>query len=350
MRRLLLLLSVALLPVLSCMAQSQSAADWGTEPRDASGVVKNTRAEWMEGKWGFRFNMPSMRDPQALADFDVEEMIEQIKTLDSASWVQINITQGANGSFYTSPHAELAEHVSPDMVPKRDLFGEMLNALNKQGLKVIVYFATEGPTMSKHAEKGLPGVADRWKSYVASKGMTPEQGVADIIVKEFSLRYGAKIAGWWFDHAKYGNIPLLAAAARAGNPNAVLAFNLTASPALVASTEGDFTAGHPTPLEKQPASWKGNEVAFKLMEENNYADRCLRHFFPPMQTRWNNGDPVFPTEMAIDWTMRAVKAHAAITWAVALEDSRNHRGPLAEVQFAQLKAINEAVRTWRSAP
>ena len=309
---------------------------------------RSKRAEWMEGKWGFRFTMPSMRHPQVLAGFDVQEMIEQIKVLDSASWVQINVTQGANGSFYTSPHAELAEHVSQDMVPKRDLFGEMLDALNQQGLKVIVYFATEGPTLGKHVGQGLPGVTDRWKSYVASKGMTPEQGVADIIVKEFSIRYGTKIAGWWFDHATYGDMKRLAAAARAGNPDAALAFNVKASSELRTSPDGDYTAGHPTPVAKRPASWNGNEVALKLMEESNYADGCLRHFFVPMQTGWNRGEPVFTTDMAIDWTLRAVKAHAAITWAVALKDPRNHRGPLAEVQCAQLKAINEAVKNWRA--
>lgn len=256
MKKHLLPVSLALLLALPRMAQSQSTTDGGTA-RLKPGVEMGGRAEWMEGKWGFRFNMPSMRDPQALADFNVQEMMEQIKTLDSASWVQINISQGAIGSFYTSPHAELSEHISPEIVPKRDLFGEMLDALNKQGFKVIVYFATEGPTMSKHVGRGVPDATERWKSYVKSKGMTPEQGVAEIIVKEFSTRYGKKIAGWWFDHAKYGNIPLLAAAARAGNPDAVLAFNIRASPSLVGSPDGDFTAGHPTPMTKHPASDPG---------------------------------------------------------------------------------------------
>lgn len=255
MKKILVIpIMLAHLFALSSMAQSQPVSDMSNGVKVAPSSEKKDRAAWMEGKWGFRFNMPSMRDPQDLAEFDVQKMMEQIKVLDTASWVQINITQGASGSYYTSPHAVLAEYVSPDMVPKRDLFGEMLDALNKQGFKVIVYFATEGPTMSKHVGKGLPGVTERWKSYVESKGLTPEQGVAEIIVKEFSTRYGKKIAGWWFDQAKYGNIPLLAAAARAGNPDAVLAFNIRASSKLVTSSDGDFTAGHPTPMKIHPSS------------------------------------------------------------------------------------------------
>ena len=78
-----------------------------------SSRLKYRRAAWMEGQWGFRFNMPGMKQPEALAEFDVQKMIDQIKVLDTASWVQINLTQGANGSFYTSPHPELAKHVSP---------------------------------------------------------------------------------------------------------------------------------------------------------------------------------------------------------------------------------------------
>ena len=80
-----------------------------------SSRLKYRRAAWMEGQWGFRFNMPGMKQPEALAEFDVQKMIDQIKVLDTASWVQINLTQGANGSFYTSPHPELAKHVSPDI-------------------------------------------------------------------------------------------------------------------------------------------------------------------------------------------------------------------------------------------
>tara|TARA_R110002073_G_scaffold43606_2_gene121573 strand:- start:7533 stop:8723 length:1191 start_codon:yes stop_codon:yes gene_type:complete len=305
------------------------------------------RAAWMEGQWGFRFNMPGMKQPEALAEFDVPKMIDQIKVLDTATWVQINITQGANGSFYTAPHPELAKHISPDIVPQRDLFGEMLDALIEQGFKVMVYFATEGPTMGKHPEKALPGVIETWKNYAKSREMTPEQAVAEIIVKEYSLRYGTKISGWWFDHASYGDIKALEKAALAGNPEAALTFNVGGSPELLTCPESDFTAGHPTPMKRHSPSWEGNEVAIKLIEKNNYINGSLGHFFPPMQETWNSGKPAFQTEQAIDWTVRIVQAGGAITWAVALADAKGKQAPLASVQFKQLKAINKAVRNSR---
>lgn len=309
--------------------------------------LTDRRAEWMEGQWGFRFNMPGMKQAEALAEFDVQKMMDQIKVLDTATWVQINITQGANGSFYTSPHAELAKHVSPEIVPQRDLFGEMLDALNEQGFKVMVYFATEGPTMGKHPEKALPGVIDTWKKYARSRKMTPDQAVAEIIVKEYSLRYGTKISGWWFDHAQYGDIKLLEKAARAGNPEAALTFNVGGSPKLLTCPESDFTAGHPTPVKRHSPSWEGNEVAIMLIEKNNYINGSLGHFFPPMQKTWNSGKPVFETQQAVDWTMRIVQSKGAITWAVALEDAKKKKAPLAAFQFEQLKAINAAVKKSR---
>lgn len=307
-------------------------------------VIEKNKTAWMEGQWGFRFNMPSMKKPKSLASFDVDKMMVQIKALDSASWVQINITQGANGSFYTAPHATLAKHVSPKIVPKRDLFGEMLNALNKEGFKVMVYFATEGPTMGKHPDKALPGVIDNWNTYVKSIGMTPEQAVAEVIVKEYSLRYGKKIAGWWFDHSGFGDVKLLKKAVRSGNSNAVIGFNVGGSPKLLTNAESDFTAGHPTPMRRQRASWVGNEVAIDIIEKNNYINGALGHFFPPMQERWNSGKPVFKTSQAIDWTMRIVNAGGAITWAVALDDAKKQKAPLASEQFKQLKAINKAFK------
>lgn len=314
--------------------------------KDKTKVLDN-RVAWMEGQWGFRFNMPGMKQADALAEFDVQKMMKQIKVLDTATWVQINITQGANGSYYTSPHAELAKHVSPDIVPKRDLFGEMLDALNKQGFKVIVYFATEGPTMGKHPEKALPGVIDTWKQYAKSRKMTPEEAVAEIIVKEYSLRYGTKISGWWFDHAKYGDIKALEKAVRAGNPNAALTFNVGGSPKLLTCPESDFTAGHPTPMKRQSPASKKNEVAIKLIEKNNYINGSLGHFFPPMQATWNSGKPAFETEQAIDWTLRIVESKGAITWAVALADTKKKRAPLASFQFNQLKEINAAIKKSR---
>jgi hypothetical protein len=30
----------------------------------------------------------------------------------------------------------------------------------------------------------------------------------EVIVKEYARRYSTKLAGWWFDHAGFGNIPL----------------------------------------------------------------------------------------------------------------------------------------------
>ncbi len=312
--------------------------------KNTKNVNTQNRASWMEGQWGFRFNLPGMKHPETLADFDVQTMINQIKILDTAKWVQINITQGANGSFFTSPHDSLAKHVSQDIVPNRDLFGEMLDALIAEGYKVHVYFATEGPTMSKHPDKALPGVIGKWKKYAKSLKMTPNQAVAEIIVKKYSLRYGKKISGWWFDHAKYGDITLLAKAALAGNPQAALTFNVGASPKLLTCPESDFTSGHPTPMKKQPPSWKGNEVAIKLIEKNNYIDGSLGHFFPPLQIKWTQGEPAFKTKQAVDWTTRIVRAGGAITWAVALADTNQQDAPLASVQFEQLKAINEAVR------
>ena len=317
------------------------------ETTTAPPALTDRRAAWMEGQWGFRFNMPGMKQAESLATFDVQKMMTQIKVLDSATWVQINLTQGANGSFYTSPHADLARHVSADIVPQRDLFGEMLEALNAQGFKVMVYFATEGPTMGKHPDKALAGVIEKWKKYAKSRRMTPEQAVADIIVKEYSLRYGAKIAGWWFDHAKYGDIPALDKAARAGNPEAVLSFNVGGSPELLTCPESDFTAGHPTPMKQQSPSWEGNEVAITLMEKSNYINGSLGHFFPPMQEKWNAGKPAFETEKAVDWTMRIVQAKGSITWAVALADAKNKRAPLADFQFNQLKAIDQAFKASR---
>jgi len=333
-------ITILTLVMMVCLASGAGAVD---KPDSQLKPATAHRAASMEGQWGVRFVMPGMKHPDALADFDVKAMVDQLKLLDTVSWVQINVTQAANSSFYVSPHKTLAKHISPKMVPERDLFGEMMDALLAAEFKVHVYFASEGPGRNKHVDRHLPGAIDKWETYIASKNMTHKEAVAEIIVKEYSKRYGTKISGWWFDHTRNADIPLLAKAARAGNPNVLLTFNVGASTKLRTCPEADFTSGHPMPLKVHPANWKGNEEAIELIEKHKYVNGALSHIFPPMQSNWTFGKPVFKTEQAIDWTMRVINAGGAITWAVALADTKKQDAPLAEVQFNQLIAINKAV-------
>ena len=56
------------------------------------------------------------------------------------------------------------------------------------------------------------------------------------------------ISGWWFDHASFGNIPLLHDICKKANPKTILAFNYGKLGELHNSNPDyeDYTYGHPS--------------------------------------------------------------------------------------------------------
>ena len=310
------------------------------------------RAAWMEGKWGVRILLPG-GDTAGVKAFDVEKCMAQLRQLDTASWVMINVTHGACGSLYTAPNPVLKTEVHPAMTPERDLLGEMLTAIEKAHMKSLVYFASEGPAKVKSwthpLEKTVPGSFEAWDKYCKAQNMTSAEAIADKIIKFYSARYDGKISGWWFDHAVFADSKLFAAAARSGNPDAVVAFNLRNQGKVArGAKEDDVAFGHPTPLQKQPPSWDGNVSMIETIEKGPYVDGVLGHIFMPMQKEWWGKEPDFTTEKAVEWTRRVVKAKGAFTWAVALKEPHNNSSELATEQFTQLLEINKAIRDMRN--
>ena len=101
----------------------------------------------------------------------------------------------------------------------------------------------------KRAEKPI----DNWKSYVREKygsddEETLKKAYAKVIVKEYAERYGSKVDGWWFDHASFGNIPLLHDVCKKANPETILAFNKGRLGKVQNNNPDyeDYTCGHPS--------------------------------------------------------------------------------------------------------
>ncbi|MEX0321880.1 MAG: hypothetical protein AB3N63_06950 [Puniceicoccaceae bacterium] len=313
--------------------------------------VDPCRSAWMEGGWGVRILLPG-GDREELGSFEVEEFAEQIKQLDSISWVMLNVTQGACGSLYTAPHPVLEKHIHPAMAPTRDLLGEMIKELRKSDVKVLVYYASEGPAKVKkwthHLEYTVQGSFENWDKYCATLEMTSKQAIAEKIIKYYSLKYGKNIDGWWFDHAGHADTKLFADAARAGNPNSVVSFNMGHTGQVArGAAEEDVAFGHPTQIVKQLPSWEGNASMIRTIENSQYVDGVLGHMFIPMQKGWWKHEPVFSTEQATDWTLRVVKAKGAYTWAVALGENADDMFGMADYQFAQLLEINKQIKRLR---
>jgi len=287
-----------------------------------------------------------------VASYDVSKLVASVKAIGGVSWVLINLSECAAGDLYLAPHSVLTS-LTPRATPNhnRDLFGELLDGFGAAGIKVIAYIATEGPAKLKHGackafdkKRSSTGqcssaAMDNWAYYVENTyGNTTQdtykQAFAEVIIKEYADRYGTKLSGWWFDHANYGNIPLLHQVIKnaTANPDTVVAFNDGQKSPLINNNPGfeDFTAGHPNPVVSTPASSDANLPMLTSIEGTldgyivgSNGIKSLGHMYMPVQTKWYSGTIVWTPEKAASWMHRALAAHGAFTWSILANDAQS---------------------------
>ncbi|MEO6636654.1 MAG: hypothetical protein ABIN25_00165, partial [Ginsengibacter sp.] len=169
-------------------------------------------AEFMyQGKWGvmhhFLADFYQAENPEKwnklVDEFDVKGLANQLDSV-HAGWVIFTI--GQNSGYYCSPNSvyDKAMNFPQSHCSQRDLIADLADALNEKGIPLMAYIPFG--FKDSHAPKNY------W--------------YADM-VREYSMRWGDKIKGWWIDgyYGSVENIPLMTEAILSGNSNAALAFN-----------------------------------------------------------------------------------------------------------------------------
>jgi hypothetical protein len=161
------------------------------------------------------------------------------------------------------------------------------------------------------------------------------------VIRDWSLRWGTNIAGWWFDgcywpNAMYRsasppNFGSFAAAARAGNVNSALAFNPGVVDRLLSvSPHEDYTAGEINDPDR---------LMIRRVVDGK-VDGAQPHVLSFLGERWGGGSPRFSPQQVAEWTRKAVAAGAAFTWDVPVQ--RN--GLIADLFLDELKVVGEELR------
>lgn len=190
-------------------------------------VKQRADTKWLqEARYGLMFHWTSQTVPhhgepkpyaQAVRDFDVPGFTEQIRQTGAGFIV---LTTSHAQMFFPAPIKAL-DKVLPGRTAERDLVAELAEALGKHGVKLMLYYhigAVSDPEWLK--------ASGFWKT-----DTTQIFGTWESVVGEIGERYGAKLAGWWFDDGSinyyYRSAPWerLTAAARKGNPQRLVAYN-----------------------------------------------------------------------------------------------------------------------------
>ncbi len=176
---------------------------------------------------------------QKVNDFDLDGFIQNVED-SGAAYVLWSVTWGQH---YISAPLESLDALIAGRTTKRDLLGEMADALHERGIKLVFYYHY-GYDCNHSIDKEW---MEACGGYKADKTELYDNFQA--IVSEMGLRYGDKLHGWWFDggqrfyNCHFDNSagdkgPLsapfkaLTQASRAGNPERVVAYNSWIKPRL----------------------------------------------------------------------------------------------------------------------
>ena len=215
---------------------------FSAHPAQAEDVLHRT--DWMQ-EWPFGLMVhwiapgptplegPHITDlNQAVDAFDLDRFMRDFEAT-GAGWLIFTI--GQNTAMYASPNAVLDKLAGEGHGSRRDLVLEIAERVHESGKHFIAYLPAEVNAPEKLHEPFAWNPGDQGEF---------QRRYTDFI-REYSLRLGTKLSGWWFDgcytwevfpNSTY-NWPLWFDAARAGNPSAIVAFN-----------DGSFCIGITTPV------------------------------------------------------------------------------------------------------
>ena len=324
MRRLALLMLAA-----AAALAAQDRAAWMKDAR--FGVMTHYLADWIAQTT--HEPMSIERWNRLVDGFDVERLAEQVKSTGAGYYV---ISIGQNSGYYLSPNAvyDKLTGISPSKLSRRDLVADLYEVLHRRGVRLMVYLPSGAPGGDKAA-----GAALNWQN--GPNRNQQFQTKWEQIIREWSVRWGKKVSGWWFDGCYWPNtmyrttdgpnFSTFAAAARAGNPDSAIAFNPGVIHRLISITPfEDYIAGEIDDPDK---------ITVRRAVDGKQ-DGAQLHVLTHLGEQWGKGAPRFTAAQAAEWSRKLAQQGGAITWDTPVDAA----GAIAPAFVEQLTAIGKAVR------
>jgi Alpha-L-fucosidase/F5/8 type C domain len=295
------------------------------------------KTDWLSNaKWGIMTHYLTSTNTSAedwnnsVNNFDVKKISKQLKSV-GAKYYMISI--GQNSGHYCAPNSTYDRYtnIRPSKCSSRDLVSDLYEALNPMGIKLMVYLPAGAPAQDRVAVSKLGWIngADRNQSF---------QVKWESVIREWSLRWGKKVKGWWFDGVQwpnemYGysqppNFYSFAAAARAGNPDSIIAFNPGPKyPLTSLSNHEDYTAG-------EIFDPRGINCESRWVKNSQF------HILSYLGSDWGSGLNRYKDKEVIDITRTINKCGGVITWDVPIKSN----GSIPQPFINQLIALRSGLK------
>ncbi len=332
---------------LAAIAVTGAAADNLSPQLSAESRSTMSRAAWMRtAKWGVMTHyladwiahetgepMSVERWNELVNQFDVEGLADQLHSV-GVGYYQISI--GQNSGYYIAPNPTYDRLVGthPTKCSRRDLVSDLHGALEKRGIRLMVYLPSGAPADDSAAVKALGWMRGPYRNQEF-------QIKWQQVIRGWSRRWGSKISGWWFDGCYWPNtmyrfceppnFATFAAAARAGNPESAVAFNPGVYHRIYSPTQyGDYTAGE----MDLPARIR------IIHADDGLIDGAQIYILSHLGEQWGMGSPRFSTDDVVDWTRKVTSQNGAFTWDTPVQIN----GHISEEFVDQLMAIGKGLR------
>ena len=315
---------------------------------------QRANADWlMQARWGvfgcFLADTASNLKPTELPvdewnrrvdQFDLEGLAQQLAECGAPYFI---LTVGQNSGFYVSPNRTYDDIVGikPSKCSRRDLIADLASALSTRGIRLLAYLPGAAPASDAVAKARLEGTPD--------ERLTDLQRNWEAVVREWSIRWGKSVSGWWIDgpynapayqHPDAPNYRSFAEALKAGNPDSIVAFNNGLRTPLYSMTEyEDYTPGE---IERDMTVAPGAVPDWsRLANYGRFLNGAQLHVLTLMGEWWGQGPLRFPDEFTVGYTKFINQRGGAVTWDVPLTSF----GLIDESFRPQLATLGRAIRS-----
>ena len=267
----------------------------------------------------------------AVNSFDVKKFASQTNET-GAGFVMF--TLGQNSGYYCSPNAafDRAVGVKPgELCSKRDLPMDLMKELKKYNIPLILYLPSNPPVGNKL-------VSEKFKYPLKKDSATSQfnQPILEDMIREWSMRYGKGVKGWWFD-GLYSwnnirstrmdmsldhNISTHTLAAKAGNKNSIVTYNSGFGKISGNTPYCDYSSGEKMTIDEFPSGrWVEDGVQWFL--------------FTYLGEKWGGKGLQFETEKLTEMAKSIVKNGGVLCLEVVPEPT----GEILPQHLEQIRAV-----------
>jgi hypothetical protein len=211
---------------------------------------------------------------EAVESFDSERFAYQASEA-GAGFVMF--TLGQNSGYYCSPNATFDSIVGVkpgELCSNRDLPMDLIRELKKYNIPLILYLPSNPPISNRLVSEKF-----RYSFNKDSATSQYNQPILEEMIREWSLRYGDGVKGWWFDGlyswnairstrmdmSLKHNISTHTLAAKAGNKESLITYNYGFGKIQVNTPYCDYSSGEKQTIDEIPSSrWVEDGVQWFL--------------------------------------------------------------------------------------